>query len=354
MSALSHHSSNPLEARTSDPTNQAYHRRYARARATQERYQDQDHEMSSDELGRWDEGEAYRAHVRSVVRSNSKSATKAKEGKRDETPKAGPSRLRSVTTVSATAANTVTPKRQARPAWVDLDEDEDMESDDPLSLTATPQQQHQHQQHQHQHQHRTGHRANTNTNTNGQGTLDPRKEFGGGDMDMIDDQEGHDDREHEEHEEEHEYVPMPEDVEEEDDELEVLPPFEDASNLKRVVVVDSDDQEAGAEPMEVAYDNDHDEDNAGGEEDGEGEEGEEKPERTEFYNEIVAYMEVQDARMAEQEEADNARNADEHEHEGENDDDEERPARPRSRSSSVESALTPLTDSSRSHSHSRS
>lgn len=95
---FSHHSSNPLEAATSDVTNRAYKRVLEQTKRNQSSY------PSSDELGQWSTKEAYQTHI------NDLTGQSAKRIFNDATPKAGPSRVRNQLVV-----------------------DDDMQSDDPLS-----------------------------------------------------------------------------------------------------------------------------------------------------------------------------------------------------------------------------
>ncbi|KAF8967425.1 kinase-like domain-containing protein [Flammula alnicola] len=114
MEALSHHSSNPLEARTSDSLNGRYRRTYEEAQ------RDQDSAFqSSDELGRWDDQAPYHNHIKEVF-GISRFPSKLR-GANHATPKAGPSRGVGVF--------------RSAEKFVDLDED--MESEDELSRPFT-------------------------------------------------------------------------------------------------------------------------------------------------------------------------------------------------------------------------
>ncbi|PPQ89804.1 hypothetical protein CVT25_007409 [Psilocybe cyanescens] len=95
---FSHHSSNPLEARPSDSTNQAY------IRVLDETKRNQSSAPSSDELGQWSAKETYLTHINDITGQS------AKRSFNDVTPKAGPSRVRN-------------------PVFIE----DDMQSDDPLS-----------------------------------------------------------------------------------------------------------------------------------------------------------------------------------------------------------------------------
>ncbi|KAH9482230.1 Cell cycle serine/threonine-protein kinase hsk1 [Psilocybe cubensis] len=88
---FSHHSSNPLEASTSDATNTAYKRVLDRTRRNQSSC------ASSDELGHWSNRDEYLEHIGDVTGMSVSRVVGggAKRGGEDVTPKAGSSRLRS-------------------------------------------------------------------------------------------------------------------------------------------------------------------------------------------------------------------------------------------------------------------
>jgi len=100
---FSHHSSNPLEVRTSDSLNVRYHDIIDTVNQNREG----GFFASSDELGQWVEKENYQSHIGQVTHNIIAN---------DMTPQAGPSRL---------------PENSC---LVDLEEDEDMQSDDPIAI----------------------------------------------------------------------------------------------------------------------------------------------------------------------------------------------------------------------------
>ncbi|KDR84324.1 hypothetical protein GALMADRAFT_237104 [Galerina marginata CBS 339.88] len=144
---FSHHSSNPLEARASDSLNAQYHRDLALAKA------EAGNDPSSDELGCWSDEETHHEEVANALAPHKVSPHKA------ITPKAGPSR--------AVAFK----YRMA----------EELQSDDPLARPFVEEPQR---------------------------TLDPRKEFGGNDMEDVDEEVRND--------EDDEPVEVDEDEEDED------------------------------------------------------------------------------------------------------------------------------------------
>ena len=111
---FSHHSSNPLEARFSDPLNTAYARILAQA--------DAEYLSDSDELGKWPKDE-YQSHIQQTVGEIPSFQSLKQRKAMQQTPKAGPSR-------SGASFRSV-----PQPFF---DVDDDMEGEDELAIPFQP------------------------------------------------------------------------------------------------------------------------------------------------------------------------------------------------------------------------